>query len=218
MPIINGKKRYLPEGGPADPAREGPRRAPWIGEAEKLSASPQPAVEKKRYHKAQVEEEKAVPVVKRYRDGKGPAVKPAVERDIGNFVGNYEFSVEFGLGKVSFSKVSNLGGSIEVGTFVEGGNNSYPMVYKTARRQPDVLVLQKGVPDSKAVNALLSQLNEGKKVFNILIFVKRNGSTVKTFSITEGIILSRRYSNLDANSGSIFISQLEIAHTGITEV
>lgn len=217
MPIINGKKRYLSEGGSTDPVREGPRRAPWIQGAENVSAV-KPAVEKKRYRRALVEEEKSDHAVKRYRDSKGPAVKAAVEQDIGNFVGNYEFAVEFSVGKVSFSKVSNLGGSIEVGTFVEGGNNDYPMIYKTARRQPDVLLLQKGVPESKVANAVLSQLKEGKKVFGVLIFVKRNGSTVKTFSITEGIILSKKYSNLDANSGGIFIQQLEIAHTGITEV
>lgn len=222
MPIINGKKRYISEGGSINPDREGPRRAPWILAEENTSAAlqpaSQPAPEKKRYHRAQVEEEKTPRVIKRYRDGGGPSVTTAVQQDIGNFVGNYEFSVEFGLGKISFSKISNLGGKIEVGTFVEGGNNDYPMIYKTARRQPDILVLQKGVPDSKVTNLLLSQLKEGKKVSSILIFVKRNGSTVKTFSITEGIILSRKYSNLDAVSGGIFIQQLEIAHTGITEV
>lgn len=218
MPIINGKKRYLSEGGSINQDRKGPKRAPWILAEENTSVVPQPAPEKKRYQRAQVEEEKTAPVIKRYRDGGGSSVTAAVEQDIGNFVGNYEFSVEFGLGKISFSKVSNLGGSIEVGTFVEGGNNDYPMIYKTARRRPDILVLQKGVPDSKAVNLLLSQLKEGQKVFSILIFVKKNGNTVKTFSISEGIVLSRKYSNLDANSSNLFIQQLEIAHTGITEV
>lgn len=218
MPIINGKKRYLSESGSISQESEGPKRAPWILAEENSSAAPPPASEKKRYQRAQVEEEKTARVIKRYRDGGGSSVTTAVEQDIGNFVGNYEFSVEFGLGKISFSKISNLGSSIEIGTFVEGGNNDYPMIYKTARRQPDVLVLQKGVPDSKAVNLLLSQLKEGQKVSDILIFVKRNGNTVKTFSITEGIVLSRKYSNLDANSGKIFIQQLEIAHTGITEV
>ena len=217
MPIINGKKRYLSESSSISQDRERTKRAPWILDEGNTSAAPQPAPEKKRYQRAQVEEEKTARVIKRYRDG-GSSVTTAVEQDIGNFVGNYEFSVEFGLGKISFSKISNLGGSIEIGTFVEGGNNDYPMIYKTARRQPDVLVLQKGVPESKAVNLLLSQIKEGEKVFDILIFVKRNGNTVKTFSITEGIILSRKYSNLDANSGKIFIQQLEIAHTGITEV
>ena len=167
---------------------------------------------------AQVEEEKTPRTVKRYRDGGGPSVTAAVTQDIGNYVGGYEFSVQFSVGKISFSKVGNLGGSIEVGTFVEGGNNEYPMIYKTPRRQPDVLTLQRGVPDSTMGNLLLSQLKEGSKVFGLLIFVKKNGSTVKTFSITEGIILSRKYSNLDSNSSEIFIQQLEIAHTGITEV
>lgn len=217
MPIINGKKRYVSEEDSVSPATEGTKRAPWIQTGENISAVQQGAVEKKRYHRARVEEEKSAPAVKRYRSG-GPSVISAVKQDLKNYVGNYEFTVEFGLGKISFSRISNLGGSIEVGTFVEGGNNDYPMIYKTARRQPDVLVLQRGVPESKAVNLLLSQLKEGKKVMGVFIFVKKNGKTVKTFSITEGIVLSRRYSNLDANSGGIFIQQLEIAHTGITEV
>lgn len=218
MPIINGKKRYLPESDPEIPAREGPRRAPWILSGENTAAVPPQPPEKKRY-KAQVEEEKPGRKIKRYSDGGGPSVTAAVTHGIGEFVGNYEFAVKFGgLGDISFSKVSNLGGSIEVGTFVEGGNNSYPMIYKTPRRQPDMLVLQKGVVDSTAKNLVLSQLKEGTKVYGILIFVKKNKTTVKTFSISEGIIVSRKYASLDANSSHIFLQQLEIAHTGITEV
>lgn len=218
MPIINGKKRYVSESSSTALFREGAKRAPWIQAEEKTSASSEPAPPKKRYQRAQVEEEKAPRTVKRYRDGGGPSVTAAVTQDIGNYVGGYEFSVQFAVGKISFSKVANLGGSIEVGTFVEGGNNEYPMIYKTPRRQPDVLTLQKGVPDSIMGNLFQSQLKEGSKVLGLLIFVKKNGSTVKTFSITEGIILSRKYSNLDSNSSEIFIQQLEIAHTGITEV
>ncbi len=216
MPIINGKKRYIPErntGGPQGEGRgpAGPRRA-------NPQPAPQSPAPKKRYQRAQVQEEKAPRVIKRYKDGGGPTVTAAVTQDIGNFVGGYEFTVQFSLGKISFSKVGNIGGRIEVGTFVEGGNNDYPMIYKTPRREPDVLVLQKGVADSATANLLISQLKEGTKVTSILIFVKRNGSTVKTFSITEGIIISRKYSNLDAASSSIFVEQLEIAHTGISEV
>lgn len=218
MPIINGKKRYVSENSSAALTKEGPKRAPWVQTEETPSASSEPVPPKKRYQRAQVEEEKTLRTVKRYRDGGGPSVTAAVTQDIGNFVGGYEFSVQFSVGKISFSTVANLGGSIEVGTFVEGGNNEYPMIYKTPRRQPDVLTLQRGVPDSTMGNLFLSQLKEGSKVFGLLIFVKKNGSTVKTFSITEGIILSRKYSNLNANSSEIFIQQLEIAHTGITEV
>lgn len=217
MPIINGKKRYLPESGSEVPDREEPRRAPWIMSKENTAAVPPQVPEKKRY-KAQVEEEKPGRKIKRYSDG-GVQVTAAVTHGIGEFVGNYEFSVQFGgLGDISFSKVSNLGGSIEVGTFVEGGNNSYPMIYKTPRRQPDMLVLQKGVVDSATKNLLLSQLKEGTKVYGVFIFVKKNKTTVKKFSITEGIIVSRKYASLDANSSHVFLQQLEIAHTGITEV
>ena len=213
MPIINGKKRYIPEGASGGTEPEGPRRAPWVGAEAQASSEPSSPAPKKRYQRAVVEEEKAPRVIKRYEGG-----GTSVSESLNSLTGSYEFSVQFSIGSISFSKISNLGGSIEVGTFVEGGNNDYPMIFKTPRRRPDVLVLQKGVPGSAAAGLLLSQLKEGTKVSTILIFVKRNGSTVKTFSISEGIIVSRKYSNLDATASNVFIEQLEIAHTGITEV
>lgn len=215
MPIINGKKRYIPEENQSGTAPEKYRRTS-VQEA----AEPAPG-QKKRYHKAEVQEEKAPRTVKRYQKGADsvvPSLKAAVTQDIGNFVGGYEFTVRLSLGSVSFSRVTNLGGGIEVGSFVEGGNNDYPIVYQVPRRRPETIVFEKGVTDSIAAKLILSQLKEGTKIYSILIFVKKNGSTVRTFSITEGIILSRKYSALDANASNLFIERLEIAHTGITEV
>lgn len=212
MPIINGKKRYIQEEPSGEAGANPVRRAPWVGNEAAAPSEPAPAVQKKRYQRAIVEE-KPERVIKHYERGSGSLLK-----DINDFVGGYEFSVKFSIGDINFSKVANLGSSIEVGTFVEGGNNDYPMIFKTPRRRPDVLVLEKGVPGSALTGVLLSRLKEGVKLAAILIFVKKNGSIVKTFSITEGIIVSRRYSTLDANSSEIFVEQLEIAHTGITEV
>lgn len=215
MPIINGKRRYVQEEKPSRTAPEEYRRMPA------REAAPAAPVQKKRYLKAEVQEEKSPRVVKRYQKGAGGAtssVKAAVTQDIGNFVGGYEFSVKLSLGSISFSKVTNLGGEIEMGSFVEGGNNDYPIFYKVPRRRPERILFEKGVTDSTAANLILSQLKEGAKVISVLIFVKKNGSTVKTFSITEGIIVSRKYTALDANASDILIEQLEIAHTGITEV
>lgn len=221
MPIINGKKRYIPEEDRQSSAPEGPRRGPVREGAEGMPPAQAPSGAKKRYHRAEVQEEAAPRTIKRYRKGESgtaAAVEAAVTQDIGNFVGGYEFSVQLSLGSVSFSKVMNIGGQIEVGSFVEGGNNDYPIVYQVPRRRPDVIVFEKGVTDSTAANLILSLLKEGTKVYSILIFVKKNKSIVKTFSITEGIILSRKYSTLDANASSLVIERLEIAHTGITEV
>ena len=41
---------------------------------------------------------------------------------------------------------------------------------------------------------------------------------MRIFSIDEGLILSKKFVDLNANSSAIMIETLELAHTGITEI
>ncbi|MDR1772076.1 MAG: phage tail protein [Hungatella sp.] len=193
MPIINGKKRYIPE-----------------------TASGKTA-EKKRYQPP--EQKKSTRVnVKRYVKGQGPSVASAFSQEATReFIGGFEFDVRINLIQVNFSKITNISNEIETDVFVEGGNNDYPIVRQKARQKPDVVIFEKGMTSTFG-GGIFSIFRQGMKLTNILIFVKKEGHIVKIYSIDEGLIISKKFTDLDANSSTIFIEKLELAHTGISEV
>ncbi len=193
MPIINGKKRYIPETGSKE------------------------IVEKKRY-KPPVKENTQPAPVKRYGKGHGASVAAAFSQEATReFLGAYEFDVRIDLIQVNFSKITNMGNEIETETFVEGGNNDHPIVRQKPRQKPDIIVFEKGMTRTFG-GSIFAILRQGMKLTNILIFVKKEGSIVRIYSIDEGLILSKKFTDLDANSSAIFIEKLELAHTGISEI
>ena len=61
-------------------------------------------------------------------------------------------------------------------------------------------------------------LSEGSSVTNISINVQRNGKTVRMFFVTNGVVIKREYSPLDALESEMLIKSIQIAHTGLTEI
>lgn len=193
MPIINGKKRYVPE--------------PPSGKT----------AEKKRYQPP-AKQDSPPPKPKRYVKGQGPSVRSVTSQEATReFIGGFEFDVRINLIQVNFSKITNIGNEIETEVFVEGGNNDYPVVRQKARQKPDVIVFEKGMTNTFA-GGLFAIFQQGMKLTNILILVKKEGHIVKIYSIDEGLILSKKFTDLDANSSKIFIERLELAHTGLFEI
>lgn len=193
MPIINGKKRYFRE-----------------------TTSPEPMV-KKRYQPERKEQKTPV-AIKRYGKGQGPSVKAAVSQEATrDFIGTYEFDVRINLIQVSFSKITNIGNEIETEVFVEGGNNDYPIVRQKAPQKPSVIVFEKGMTKTFG-GSVYAVLRQGMKLANLLIFVKKEGKIVRIYGIDEGLILSKKFTDLDANSSTVLIEKLELAHTGISEI
>lgn len=129
----------------------------------------------------------------------------------------YSFEVSFDGISFSFSKVSNLSGSIEIETITEGGSNNAPVILRKPKKTPDMLVLEKGVYTTFK-DVAVSLFKEGSKISAINISVLRNGKTVRMFFITNGVIIKREYSPLDAQDSSVLIQKLTIAHTGMTEI
>lgn len=191
MPIVNGKKRYMREETESPPAEKLRYTPP---------ASPAPTP------------------VKRYVRGQGPGVASAVSRESPrNFIGSFEFDVRINLIQVTFSKITGIESKIEMESFVEGGNNDYPVVRQKAKQKPDILVFEKGMTDTIA-GTLFSILRQGMKLTNILIFVKKKGRIMRILTIDEGLILSKKYGDMDSNTSSILIETLELAHTGLKEI
>ena len=190
MPIINGKKRYIPE------------------------AAPKPAAENKRY--VPVEDNTPPAPVKRYI--KGGSQSDSNNKDsTKKYVKGYEFEVRIDLIKISFHKIINLGGEIETETFVEGGSNMTPVIRQKPRQRRETIIFEKGLTEDAGTD-FFTLLRQGMKITNILIFVRLNGKIVRIFSIDEGLIVSKKYTELDANSSTLLIERLELAHSGISDV
>ena len=134
-----------------------------------------------------------------------------------SLIPNYSFTVSLDMFKFGFTKVSNISGSIEIDTIVNGGHNDAPVILRKPKRSPDMLILEKGTYCNFADMAF-SYFKEGRKIDSITINVKRNDDTVRMFFITGGVIVRRQFAPLDAMGKSVFLEKLQIAHTGITEV
>jgi len=134
-----------------------------------------------------------------------------------DLIPGYSYSVLFDMIKMGFSKVSNISGSAEIDTIVNGGHNDAPVILRKPKRSPDMLVFERGVQTSLTDTAF-AFFKEGRKVDSITINVLRNGKTVRMFFVTGGIIVRREYSPLDAMQGGVFLQALQVAHTGITEI
>lgn len=134
-----------------------------------------------------------------------------------SLIPNFSYSVTFDMIKVGFTKVSNISGSAEIETIVNGGHNDAPIILRKPKRNPDMLVFERGIHTSLSDTAF-AFFKEGHKVDAITINVLRDGKTVRMFFVTGGIIVRREYAPLDAMGSGVFLQALQVAHTGITEV
>ena len=206
MPIINGKKRYVPEAPAGEPM-------PTLRYQPEPMAAPETPV--KRYKPEKVE---VIPTPKKRASDGGAVVTASKDQEkTRSFLNAFEFDVRINMVQITFSKITNLGGDIELETFVEGGNNDYPIIRQKSRSKPQTLVLEKGLTDSAGAS-VFSAINQGMRLTNIMIFVKNNGSIKRTYSIDQALVVSKSFSNLDANVSQVFVERLELAHNGVTEV
>lgn len=133
------------------------------------------------------------------------------------FITGTEFEVRFDLIKVSFSKVTNVGSKIEYDTFLEGGQNNFPMYLQKPKKRPDTIIFEKGVHTGLTSN-VFGTVKEGMKVKNVMIFVKHQGKTDRVLYFDSGLILSKEFSAFDASGHSVLIEKMEIAHSGLKEM
>lgn len=134
-----------------------------------------------------------------------------------SYLPNYSFEVKIDGITFGFSKVNNISGSIEFDTIVDGGHNEAPVILPKPKRNPDMLIFEKGLK-ADLKDFMFSMFTEGKKVSNVLILVKLNGQTKRIFSISNGIIIRREFTPIDAMGEEVLVEALQIAHTGLTEI
>lgn len=134
-----------------------------------------------------------------------------------SYLPNYSFEVRIDGISFGFAKVNNISGSIEFDTIINGGHNDAPVILPKPKRTPDMIVFEKGLKADLS-DLMFSLLTEGKKVDNVLIFVKLNGKIKRIFSLSSGVIIRREFAPLDALGEEVFMEALQIAHTGLTEI
>lgn len=134
-----------------------------------------------------------------------------------DFIPGYSFSVNLDGFMYSFGKVSNLSGTVEVETIIDGGKNDSPVILRKPKKTPDYLVLERAL-HSTFTDTAFSFFSVGKKISAITISVNKDGKTVRMFFASDGVIVSREFSPLDALESSVMVQCLRIAHTGLTEV
>lgn len=134
-----------------------------------------------------------------------------------DLIPTFSFSVQFDNVKMRFTKVSNISGSIETETITNGGFNEAPVVLRKPKKQPDLLVFERGIYSS-ADDVEFAALKEGSRINSIIIMMTRNGQNVRTFCAEGGVIIKRQFTNLDALNSAVLLEMLQVAHMGITEI
>lgn len=135
-----------------------------------------------------------------------------------DLIGVYEFEVQLGLMiNLSFSKISGISRSGDVGIIGNGGDNDSMHFYLKPRRKPDVIRFEKGWATGME-STIMSWLTEGLIINDIMIIVKQNGSMKKILSIDKAVLTRITYSDLDAMRGDVMIKSMELQHTGVNEI
>lgn len=133
------------------------------------------------------------------------------------FIIGTEFEVKFDQMSVSFSKVTNVASKIEYDTFIEGGQNDFPIYLQKPKKQPDTIIFEKGI-HTGLTSTDFGKIREGMKLKNVMIFVKHQGETDHVLYFDTGLVLSKTFSEFDASGRSVLIEKMEIAHSGLKEM
>ena len=136
---------------------------------------------------------------------------------------SHNFVVIIGVMPIPFSKVSSIEVGIETETLAEGGENRFVHSLSKPITAEKTLTLERGA-DAELLGAVLmtlanSALRVGSYYKSIIISVlDQNGLPKKMYVATDTIIKKRRFSDLNAMSGEVFVESLEIVYQDLTEI
>lgn len=122
-----------------------------------------------------------------------------------DLIPSYSFEVTLDSVSFSFSKVSNICGNIQYDSYVEGGVNDAPVIFRKPKSTPDTLILERGVTDS-IKGKVFAVIKEGCKISEIQINVLKNGKrrtkTENRSSIKRAIIKKETIGNQMKNTST----------------
>lgn len=131
---------------------------------------------------------------------------------------NYNFRVEVNGVPLSFSRVSGMERSVSVEELQEGGFNRHVHYLNNGLSGERTLTLEYGMAKS---NTAVSQLTPGRmllKGVTVMVLGDDSSKPVVTYSFDGCYIKKINFGDLNAASGELLISNLEIVYSYMTEV
>jgi len=135
---------------------------------------------------------------------------------------SHNFVVHVGITPIPFSRISSLEIGVETEALSEGGENRF--VHSLARpvAAEKSLVMERGVNCGLAgavASSTAASLRVGA-VYNFLIIcvLDQGGAPKKMYVANHAILKKRRFSDLNAMSGEVFVETLEFIYRDMTEV
>ncbi len=119
----------------------------------------------------------------------------------------------------NFSTVSGLGAEIEYEEIHEGGNFTSP-IYLPKGMKYNNIVLQRGTVSLEPLSLWFAQVQAGMHLRYPMIITMMDSTRmpVKIWTVMDAMPVKVEYSSLDAMSGSVSITSIELIHGEIITV
>lgn len=136
---------------------------------------------------------------------------------------SHNFVVFVGVTPISFSKASSIEVSIETEALVEGGENRYVHSLSKPASAEKTLTFERGADSGQGESVPMSTANVDLRVgsvfkFIVILVLDQWGLPKKMYVATHVILKKRRFSDLNAMSGEVFVESLEFIYRDLTEV
>lgn len=118
---------------------------------------------------------------------------------------------------LGFSKVSNVSGTMEFETVVEGGVNDRVHYLPKPRQSPDKLILEYGIGSGGIARTTLTAGYELKKGIIIMVMPETGSIPAAIYQTDWGVVTKWEIDTLDAQTSGLLIKKVEIAHSGLSE-
>lgn len=133
---------------------------------------------------------------------------------------NFRLAID-GLNATNFSKCSGLAGEVGVEEYLEGGENRFAHRLPTRGSFPNVVLSHGAGPDRGLWDWYFEYLITGRVVprdgqVQLLSWVEGALVPVRVWAFSRGFPVKIAGPDLDAESASVAIESLEIAHHGLT--
>ena len=130
---------------------------------------------------------------------------------------NNRFLVAIGKDLYSFSRITNLSGSLEYEAYQEGGYNDYPRLLRKPKTNMETIVFEKGMYVTSGNTTTERNLAVGKPVKAVVIMVLNGKEVLKHYYFQHGVITKWEAGELDAMGNRVLIRKVEITHDGLHE-
>jgi len=122
-----------------------------------------------------------------------------------------------------FSKVSSIEVGIETEALMEGGENRYVHSLSKPVQSEKTLILERGADSGLVGSVLMTAASMALRVGSIydhivISVLDQWGLPKKLYAANHAILKKRRFSDLNALSGEVFIESLEFVYRDLTEI